>query len=306
MATATIPTIPRDSAPSLPTPTGGVTLPPIAALDNYSYTTRFYQLTPAPLSDQNLSGLGLLVAVSSQLSSSPPLVSSMLRVSLPLLLPQLERALMSPTQKRRQRLGPLCDSCRSRKVKCDAEVSIIAKISTVSMAWEELGLTEAQQQAVALGELVTVDADTTVVVSNNKIIKFKVCKLCQSKGLTCCFSKGFTKEDMMMNNKRRDDQPAPVVPAAKKLKPAKIAKKRDDVPALQTIALLTLALAVLMATSGSTPPLLLPLTRKLLCFSCRKRKVKCAYNQLLNKCESCFKKNVDCMFDCKPNDVSDE
>lgn len=360
---------PREVAPLLPVPlalsasssstttpvtnagatTSATTLPPIAALDNYCYTTRFYNSPQKEL----LHGLGLLLtmALRAPLVTPPlaalaalapaPLVGLATRLSLallalllqtlllmplmpltpnlrgplphhlPLMLPQL--ALMAlplslAPRQRRQRLGPLCDSCRARKVKCDADVVIIAKLPADAGALAEFDLSPADHQAVLLGAAVAVGDDNSLVLSHGKLIKFKVCKLCHVKGLSCCFSKGFTKEDIMMNNKRRDDG----VPAAlallvatvgaKKLRPAKIAKKRAPT-SLVTIALLTLALMAADSVPlvlAPAPALVLPLTRKLLCFSCRKRKVKCAFNLAVLKCENCFKKGAECVFDCKP------
>lgn len=349
---------PRDLAPSLPMPQAlkTTTLPPIAALDNYCYTTRFYN-SPQKESLLLLHGLGLLLtmALRAPLVTPPlaallaPLATSLgvgatvarlpltllsalallvplapltpnlrgpLPHSLPLMaapqlalmaLPSLSSLGAAPRQ-RRQRLGPSCDLCRARKVKCDADVVIIAKSPADGGALAEFDLSPADHEAVLAGAPVAVGDDATLVLSHGKLIKFKVCKLCAVKGLGCCFSKGFTKEDIMMNNKRRDDGAAaalalPVsVVAAKKLRPAKIAKKRAPA-ALVTIALLTLALMAADSVSvvlAPAPALVLPLTRKSLCFSCRKRKVKCAFNPAVLKCENCFKKGADCVFDCKP------
>ncbi|CAN3374687.1 hypothetical protein DIURU_000083 [Diutina rugosa] len=349
---------PRDSAPSLPMPQASktTTLPPIAALDNYCYTTRFYN-SPQKESSSSLHGLGLLSTMASRAPSVTPPSAALLAPSATSLgvgatvarspstsssasassvpsapsTPNLrgpsphsspsmaapQSALMaSPSssssgaapRQRRQRLGPSCDSCRARKVKCDADVVIIAKSPADGGALAEFDLSPADHEAVLAGAPVAVGDDATLVLSHGKLIKFKVCKSCAVKGLGCCFSKGFTKEDIMMNNKRRDDGAAaasasPVsVVAAKKLRPAKIAKKRAPAASV-TIASLTSALMAadsVSVVSAPAPALVLPSTRKSSCFSCRKRKVKCAFNPAVSKCENCFKKGADCVFDCKP------
>lgn len=334
---------PRNSAPA------AVTLPPIAALLNYCYTNRFYQSRPATpaLTEKNLNGLGLLSTVVMHglltllaLMLTPPLLTLLGSEMLsPATLPRLDRStpallllaklealsttlksssppvvVLPPMQvqhmplKRRQRLGPSCDLCRARKVKCDAEVAILAKNGAECGDYQ---LTQAQRDQLARGEAVALDAETNLVVLNQKLIRFKLCKLCHMKGLTCCFSKGFTKEDIMINSKKHDDAaaaPVVVVSLAKKARPAKIAKKKllpSPVVAKTAIASLTLALSMSLAGeleyAGPAPTILLPSTRKSLCFTCRKRKVKCLFNSMLNKCESCYKKNVDCVFDCKPS-----
>ncbi|ABN68283.2 fungal transcriptional regulatory protein [Scheffersomyces stipitis CBS 6054] len=252
--------------------------------------------------------------------------------------------------KRRQRLGPSCDSCRLRKVKCNAEITILSKsvsdepnVCSLLLAFNLSA--EQVESVLRQGELVKVANDFNLIVSNNKLIKFKSCNSCNMKSLTCCFTKGFTKEDIMVNSSKKSDGSSA---KKEKEKPAKIAKKKlaptstTSVNAVKSISSLTKALSktletqqeqvysihedhqqshqniaskqvliksnspvtsgAVLSTSVSVPGSLSTSsnssnTRKSSCTCCRKRKVKCVFIEAQNKCESCIKKNADCLFD---------
>ncbi|CAI5759938.1 unnamed protein product [Candida verbasci] len=102
------------------------------------------------------------------------------------------------TSKRRQRLGPSCDACRIRKVKCNADISIISK--DLNHVINLFNLTF-HQQNILINEDCLQFPDYFIIFHNDKFIKFKSCNSCDSKNLKCNFSKGFTREDIM-NNKR--------------------------------------------------------------------------------------------------------
>ncbi|ODV67421.1 hypothetical protein HYPBUDRAFT_195468 [Hyphopichia burtonii NRRL Y-1933] len=169
-------------------------------------------------------------------------------------------------KKRRQRLGPSCDSCRSRKVKCNAEITILSNdLNNIPI---HLSLDQIDG-LFNLKKLIKVN-DFNLVISNDKLIKFKICESCENKHLNCCFSKGFTKEDILMNNKKTSDLviKKKSIPIEGKIKKKPINISYDN-------------------------------TRKSSCGSCRKRKVKCVYNASIQMCEGCAKKGHDCLFDSK-------
>jgi len=164
--------------------------------------------------------------------------------------------------KRRQRLGPSCDSCRSRKVKCNAEIIILAN-DHKSFDLTQFNLDSLQQEQLFESESImlndkhdSTEASWYLIISGGKLIKFKSCKSCNSKHLPCKFSKGFTKEDILVNKKNL------------KFK----VDKSKHYKALDT-------------------------SRKSSCFNCRKRKIKCSVTTTTDgKCDNCFKKNCPCNF----------
>lgn len=207
--------------------------------------------------------------------SAPLLTSLLSALELPLLSPQMGNAELydatpqpHAAKKRRQRLGPLCDNCRARKVKCNAEVLLLTRqFDTEGAHIDEYATLPAEQQAHAqAGALVRIAGNFVLVLSHNKLIKFRPCLLCAGKGLGCCFSKGFTKEDIV-HSKRLGD----ATPVVERAAPAKVVKKRAE-------------------SMG-------PLTRKSSCSHCRKRKVKCVMNARANRCVGCIKKDSECTFE---------
>lgn len=163
--------------------------------------------------------------------------------------------------KRRQRLGPSCDSCRSRKVKCNAEIIILANdYRTFNL--DEFKLTPAECSQLVDNESVRIndeyldtnDCNWYLIISGDKLIKFKSCKSCHLKRLPCKFSKGFTKEDILVNKKNL------------KFKIDKSKNYKIDN------------------------------SRKSSCFNCRKRKIKCSISNSDGKCDNCSKKNCPCNF----------
>lgn len=140
---------------------------------------------------------------------------------------------------------------------------------------EYTGLLAEQQKAVLGGSLVHVSGDYNLVLSNNKLIKFKACLSCAGKALGCCFSKGFTKEDIVHSKRAVPVETVALAVAERKVTPVKVVKKRS------------VDLSALGASS----------TRKSSCAACRKRKVKCVMHTRLNKCIGCMKKDSTCSFE---------
>lgn len=97
----------------------------------------------------------------------------------------------TPKSKRRQRLGPSCDCCRKRKVKCDATIFVLDN--------DFSELSESQSSSLIQGEQILI-AGFIFLISFGKLIKFKPCTSCKSKNLDCIFSKGFTKDDLIKKN----------------------------------------------------------------------------------------------------------
>ncbi|OBA19997.1 hypothetical protein METBIDRAFT_44885 [Metschnikowia bicuspidata var. bicuspidata NRRL YB-4993] len=190
-------------------------------------------------------------------------------------------------KKRRQRLGPSCDNCRSRKVKCNADVVMISRHFTgecnddqkneAEDAEEYFLLSPEQKQRLLAGEPVHIDSNYVLVLSNFKLIKYKPCMSCAGKGLACCFSKGFTKEDIVHSKRQSGaDETTQSKCDRKHTAPLRVQKR----PLLEA------------GSSGGFQKLS---TRKSSCGACRKRKVKCVVLPH-GKCVGCAKKDIACTF----------
>lgn len=261
-----------------------VSLPPLAGLTeaNLSHTASSHFTFSRTLSGLNsYDFLHSHYRLSSELSqgSSPRLESSLepcgslhasgsLQVS-GSLSPQLS-AECSPEKKRRQRLGPSCDSCRARKVKCNADVVLLSRNVDDEEPEEVDSLLPEQKKKLFDGALVAISGNFNLVVSNGKLVKFKPCSSCATRELECCFSKGFTKEDIVHSKRCTglggvglgSSAAAGAKEALKKVK-----KRLEAVSA-----------------------------RKSSCVACRRRKVKCVMNSRLGKCVGCVKKELECSF----------
>lgn len=172
-----------------------------------------------------------------------------------------------PPRKRRQRLGPSCDSCRSRKVKCNADITVLLKKFTEEDCTKFV--TSHLLPALIKNQNVDIGNNTSIIISNDKLIRFQQCNSCTIKNIKCCFSNGFTKEDISINSKKKlSTTSSTIQSSASSLNRAKITK---------------------IKTPNSS--------RKFSCISCRRKKIKCVFDKQLNKCESCSKKNHNCEFD---------
>ncbi|WPK25785.1 hypothetical protein PUMCH_003115 [Australozyma saopauloensis] len=296
-----------------------VTLPPING---------YFRLTENTLNLFNFHSLALI-------SATPSLTSSSLAAELPLNSPRLASSEMhapsipeaanrlitissSPVftgehaeedasgKKRRQRLGPSCDHCRSRKVKCNADVVLLSRYFVASELdlefKDELVLTGEQKSQLCSGAEVRTANNSVLVVSNNKLIKFLPCSSCCTKSLNCCFSKGFTKEDVIHNKKR---ETWTSVAGDKKYNVNKVTKKAMS-PKPCTLQLT--GSSVKASLGVSTPdtsflsdsaysPGAAGSTRKSSCNACRKRKIKCVLSSHSAKCMGCIKKDCLCSFE---------
>ena len=180
-------------------------------------------------------------------------------------------------KKRRQRLGPSCDLCRQRKVKCNAEISIVLTIAEdFATHCKQFQLLAAAEAALWAGSSVEIERGIQLVVQNEKLVKFRLCKLCEVKQLACCFLKGFTKDDIVSLSKKN------ITGDNKVVKPVSGLTKVDRCR--------TVAKKPVKFDSS--------LNRKSSCALCRQRKVKCLYSEALGRCENCHRKNKSCLFDC--------
>ncbi|CAH2351282.1 hypothetical protein CLIB1423_03S02762 [[Candida] railenensis] len=229
--------------------------------------------------------------------------------------PSVQQA-VSPQKKRRQRSGPSCDSCRQRKVKCNAEINILSTDdSEFEHHYTQFNLSASETSSLLAGSPVTLSESNQLIIQNQKLVKFKSCRSCENKQLPCCFSKGFTKEDIIYLSKKSDNNNSSF----------KISKSNSSSssnnstsgsspsqPLASSFPAATASAIIKSIDSGkiSTPSRKLSAskksgsgkedspTRKSSCNLCRQRKVKCIFNEELGKCEGCNRKNRPCSFDC--------
>ena len=144
------------------------------------------------------------------------------------IIPTSKNQCQVPT-KRRQRLGPSCDSCRIRKVKCDAEIQIINEetiINEYCLQVDEINEIKSGKKKLLLSSSSSTTTSSTssnclenggtttttnnnnkaikieLIYSHGKFIKFKSCQNCIYKlNVDCCFKNGYTKEDILHNKK---------------------------------------------------------------------------------------------------------
>lgn len=233
----------------------------------------------------SLTSLSLALALELPLSSPRPYTQELFSAAQGAVNPSLNGE-QNGQRKRRQRLGPSCDKCRARKVKCDAEVILLSREfekessdNSTDIIDEYLDLNAEQKAQLFSGASVPLALKWVLVLSNQKLIKFKPCMSCAGKELTCVFSKGFTKEDILQN-KRNVLGIGLMLPLSDKRVGAnpKVFK----------------SLATGLTSTGSAKAGL----RKSSCAACRKRKVKCVMDRT-SKCGGCTKKDIVCsFFDC--------
>ncbi|CAI4812114.1 BAH_G0054790.mRNA.1.CDS.1 [Saccharomyces cerevisiae] len=120
-------------------------------------------------------------------------------------------------KRKRQRDGPSCDSCRTKKIKCNATIIIFLQdrnlISSIS---SNLHYTLSQDdinqfRMKFFRKLPDVIGTYEVIKHLDKIVLFKACTSCSrrnQKNGKCLFSRGFTKSDMnvfsKINSKLKD------------------------------------------------------------------------------------------------------
>lgn len=116
--------------------------------------------------------------------------------------------------KKRQRNGPSCDNCRIKKIKCDAKIIILKKLNKNFVKPNKLitdfnpidyGISKNEYlKTIEYYKVLNNDFEEsgfTVFESGNNLIQFKGCTCCLNKKLSCEFTKGFTKADILEYNK---------------------------------------------------------------------------------------------------------
>ncbi|CCH43145.1 hypothetical protein BN7_2692 [Wickerhamomyces ciferrii] len=123
-------------------------------------------------------------------------------------IPQTKRHSITPDEpnkSKRQRIGPSCDLCRSKKIKCDAHVEII-EFDIKPDTFELTKTNEIMNNQIISKYLTSQDLSHGFKLKycNNKIIKFKDCSYCSIKNHPCIYERGYTKDDIMKYNLLRN------------------------------------------------------------------------------------------------------
>ncbi|GAV54889.1 hypothetical protein ZYGR_0AS02120 [Zygosaccharomyces rouxii] len=125
----------------------------------------------------------------------------------------------SNSSSKRQRVGPSCDGCRLKKIKCDAHVEIILQdprvLSQISNKLHQVISRDQLSEMDWKVDLSMIPMDSVLVKHIDKIVMFKPCTSCNKRrasldgsqgpldgkndnvtGGGCVFSKGFTRADI--------------------------------------------------------------------------------------------------------------
>ncbi|CAR28479.1 hypothetical protein ZYGR_0S01100 [Zygosaccharomyces rouxii] len=120
---------------------------------------------------------------------------------------------------KRQRVGPSCDGCRLKKIKCDAHVEIVLQdprvVSQISNKLHQVVSRDQVSQMDLKVDISNIPMDSVLVKHIDKIVMFKPCTSCNKRrasldgsqgpldgrndnvtGGVCVFSKGFTRADI--------------------------------------------------------------------------------------------------------------
>lgn len=209
----------------------------------------------------------------------PKLTTTLSAPSAPLLSPPTAPAAAAPVtpsaKPRRQRAGPLCDSCRLRKVKCTAVIVVLQPAELETLSTQHPSVAQFLQAPAGEGALECPLPGTEFllvkVVSRDcadLVIRFLPCRACSCKLLPCEFSKGYIKNEYF---------PRSHLPSSKG-----VAKPRAR------------ALLVDLRTLALPPPLAL---RKLSCLGCRQRKVRCEFDSSHAECTNCQRRDRSCVME---------
>lgn len=274
--------------------------------------SNLYTLTHCPESNTpNFDGLGLLSSTVASIYSGSGLPSLSLSHSSILLSPSLSgidvELLPSPKSvhldhisgcekihlkhsgeelKRRQRQGPSCDSCRVRKVKCDALVEVVeedAQNVSDDILRTKYGLSRSQVQGSGSSTSLVEGRGVQYIYSSGKVIRLNLCKSCLAKHQVCCFSKGFFKEDLVKGIRKSGDKQR-----ARSVKRGHLKLYGDSDSSAEEFHAASLAGLTHFAISNAS--------RKTSCKCCRQRKVRCVISDNAHVCAGCIKRNHACEF----------
>ncbi|TID26161.1 hypothetical protein CANINC_002856 [Pichia inconspicua] len=213
---------------------------------------------------------------------------------------------------KRQRSGPSCDCCRARKIKCDSEIFILSTLDPDLHTTEDASTNEANSYIAHCQFIVSSnktgyqyyriikDQEHSL---NNKLtsfnyLQFKPCKACTVKNLKCCFSKGFTRNDIIKFNKSEREVNPPQIPtptntptpidSVSQIKQSQVTSQPTQQPALPTPSPTPAESSPLNSDDDDRK------TKKTSCKTCRFKKIKCV--KVGKGCMYCSKKGVPCIY----------
>lgn len=221
---------------------------------------------------------------------------------------------------KRQRSGPSCDCCRSRKIKCDSEIFIMAQLAA-----DDVAAGSEPNSYIAHCEFVGVSSASGYQYYkifkegdhslNNKLasfsyLQFKPCTACTTKNLKCCFSKGFTRNDIIRFNKheRQANAEGPLPTPSISSPPSTqgdVKEEESSENGLPTPSPTPLAAQLdeteITVTTAFVPPKSdmdrSKSNKKTSCKTCRSKKIKCVKMEGSSVCVHCIKKSQGCVFE---------
>ncbi|ONH69232.1 Sterol uptake protein 2 [Cyberlindnera fabianii] len=101
----------------------------------------------------------------------------------------------------RQRVGPSCDMCRRKKIKCDAYIEVVEQDVDEDCVEFDVETSHVLDQSL-ISRFITQDEKDDgfkMLFSNGKLIKFRNCSFCEAKGVEATYERGYTKEDTVLH-----------------------------------------------------------------------------------------------------------
>lgn len=106
---------------------------------------------------------------------------------------------------RKQRVGPSCDSCSKKKIKCDALIQVMEEeVDTKSTKTDKYGKVLDMDLVKKYITAEEMDQDYRLILHNQKLIKFRKCTFCKKNEIEPCYKRGYTKGDILMFNIWKD------------------------------------------------------------------------------------------------------
>ncbi|AMD21810.1 HFL046Wp [Eremothecium sinecaudum] len=117
-----------------------------------------------------------------------------------------EPTVITASKYKRQRTGPSCDICRSKKIKCDATITILFQDPSVTRSYSNQLHSQVSVSDLSRETFTQIPKDIRKALLTkellllkhiDKLIAFKPCTSCSKrKNCVCSFSKGFTRADI--------------------------------------------------------------------------------------------------------------